>query len=69
MKRKISNRKIDESTRSAPCEESEESIGRVLNKSENITNLRKLSSNFAMMGLSIIYYMINESTTYCLVFT
>lgn len=51
MKRKISNREIDESTQSAPCKESEESIGRVLNKSEKVTNLRKLSSNFAMMGL------------------
>lgn len=53
------NRKIDESTQSASCEESEESIGTLLNKSENITNLRKLSSNFAMMGLSIIYYLVN----------
>ena len=44
---RISNRKIDESIQSAPCEESEESIGRVLNKSENVTNLRKLSSNLA----------------------
>ena len=53
------NRKIDESTQSASCEESEESIGTLLNKSEDITNLRKLSSNFAMMGLSIIYYLVN----------
>lgn len=68
MERRISNRKIDESIQSAPCEESEQSIGRVLNKSENATN-KKIVKQFGTMGLSIIYYMINYSTTYCLIFT
>ena len=61
---RISNRKIDESIQSAPCEESEESIGRVLNKSENVTNLRKLSSNLAWWAflLSIIRWTTPQLT-------